>query len=656
MNIDWKGTLKRLGGVEKTFCVLLVLYFVLALTWPGSVFTPLTQLVLGILGIWIAVRLIRKGMRKVIWRLRNRLLVTYLFIAVVPVFLIVVLAGLGAYVLISQLAVYMATSDLERRAATLNDIAETLAQTDGRFRPDVMHQIAETHRQRFPNLAVIARTDSSIQTWPSDPDLSPPPEGWQEASGVVLRRGRYYLWSHVRRGTTRITALVPLSRAYLSRMVPGLGDVYLLELSNETTRFVVENGDKKTYFKNPHEPPANPFPPAYNRFDLDMNWFSVVSVWRWDQPGKSDQTLLFVHTRPSAVLSTIFNTKVDTFSGIIPIALLVISILFLLVELAALGIGVSLAHTITRSVHNLYEGTLRVTEGDFSHRIAIYGKDQLAALSSSFNAMTENLEQLLVVSKEKERLLTEINIAREVQNQLYPKVTPASPTLRLTGVCRPARMVSGDYYDYLGLPGGKVALAIGDVAGKGISAALLMATIQAAMRMELRTSRALGAPGGTGASLHIPTSRLVSDLNQQLYATTAPEKYATFFFALYDEASGDLTYTNAGHLPPLLVRKGSAFPLRVSGTVVGAFPSVEYQEDRIRMESGDLLVCYTDGVTEPENEYGEMFGDERLIELLTKHADCEDSKIMSLILDAVHQWTSAAEQPDDMTLLLARKA
>ena len=127
-------------------------------------------------------------------------------------------------------------------------------------------------------------------------------------------------------------------------------------------------------------------------------------------------------------------------------------------------------------------------QGDFSHRITVSGRDQLADLSTSFNSMTENLERLLVVAKEKERLQAEIEIAREVQEQLYPKTAPVLKTLRVTGMCQPARMVSGDYYDYQAVAGNRLAIAIGDVAGKGISAALLMASIQSAMRMELRAS------------------------------------------------------------------------------------------------------------------------------------------------------------------------
>ena len=217
-------------------------------------------------------------------------------------------------------------------------------------------------------------------------------------------------------------------------------------------------------------------------------------------------------------------------------------------------------------------------------------------------------------------------------------------------------MVSGDYYDFQRLHENKLAIAIGDVAGKGISAALLMATIQSAMRMELRSCMEAAAPN------HLPvngfrhsTARMVSELNQQLHATTSPEKYATFYFSLYDELTGVLTYTNAGHLPPILFRDGKADRLDVNETVVGAFPMSRYEESRLQMESGDLLLCYTDGITEPENEYGEMFGEDRLIDLVAKNIEREETRIIDLVMDAVRQWTRSPELQDDMTILLARK-
>ncbi len=136
---------------------------------------------------------------------------------------------------------------------------------------------------------------------------------------------------------------------------------------------------------------------------------------------------------------------------------------------------------------------------------------------------------------------------------------------------------------------------------------------------------------------------------------TSAEKYATFCLGSYDEPSSTFSYTNAGHLSPLLIRDGAAELLDVNGTVVGAFDFSEYGESSVTLRSGDLLVLYTDGVTEPENEYGEMFGEERLIDLLIRNAQRPEEEIIALVLDGVKQWTATEELQDDMTLLLARR-
>ncbi|HTW67051.1 MAG TPA: PP2C family protein-serine/threonine phosphatase, partial [Bryobacteraceae bacterium] len=262
------------------------------------------------------------------------------------------------------------------------------------------------------------------------------------------------------------------------------------------------------------------------------------------------------------------------------------------------------------------------------------------------------LERLMVIEKEKERLETELEIAREVQAQLYPKEAPPRGGLQVTARCDPARMVSGDYYDYQALVQGKLVFAIGDIAGKGISAALLMATMQAALRAQVSQSQ---PPGDTSDVSELDPANLVSKLNQQIYAHTSPEKYATFFFALYDESSRSLTYTNAGHLSPLLFRDGTVAPLDSNGTVVGAFPFSTYGESSLTFQPADLLVCYTDGITEPENAYGEMFGEERLIDLVHRNLHHDDHEIIRIIFDAVRGWTGMPELHDDMTLLLARQ-
>jgi sigma-B regulation protein RsbU (phosphoserine phosphatase) len=153
----------------------------------------------------------------------------------------------------------------------------------------------------------------------------------------------------------------------------------------------------------------------------------------------------------------------------------------------------------------------------------------------------------------------------------------------------------------------------------------------------------------------ISTSRLVSQVNLQLYKNTSPEKYATFFLGLYNPATSTLSYTNAGHLPPLLFSGSTVQKLEIDGTVVGAFPFAEFGESKVVFKPGDLLLCYTDGITEPENAYGEMFGEERLIEIVQKHLHRQDEEIVQAILDSVLQWTGSPELQDDMTILLARQ-
>jgi sigma-B regulation protein RsbU (phosphoserine phosphatase) len=440
--------------------------------------------------------------------------------------------------------------------------------------------------------------------------------------------------------------------------VPNLGAVNFLHQTQASgkTSFTVA-GRRVELQPDPGGDTSDQLPPRLYRLDIEVGWSALVPIEVWDSAGTEVNSLLGVRSRPSAVYAALFSRKSDTIQGLIPILLVAISIAFLIVELIALVIGVSMTRTMTGAVHHLHMGTRRVMHGDFSHRIEVQGKDQLAELSDSFNQMTSRIEELLVVAKEKERLQSEIEIAREVQNHLYPKKVPDIRTLRLTAVCKPARMVSGDYFDYESMRHSKVALATGDVAGKGISAALLMATLQSSLRTELRGNFDLGvAAGGSNSEVAaLSTAQLVSHLNTQLYAYTSPEKYATFFLGIYDETASVLSYTNAGHLPPILVRNGVATRLNVDGTVVGAFPFAQYDESRIELERGDLLVCFTDGVSEPENAYGEMFGEDRLMDMVVKNGHHTEEQIIATVIEAVEQWTGTAELQDDLTLLLVRR-
>lgn len=641
--LDW------IGRVGLAFLTLLLLY--LALQWTPALGG--LRLVAGfgvvVTGVWLMARLLLRAARHAIWRLRNRLLVTYLFIAVVPILLVAALAGLGGYSLVNQLAVFLVTSALDRRIEALASITDSVVRTEQASRPPVMERTIDLfYRDRYPGIEILLRESGREIRYPEGATIPAPLKGWKPASGVLVRDGNFYLWSYAQTLSGDVTVTAPLTSEFLAELVPRLGLVNVGPTSQDSAQTLRQARGIAT---------ASSLPRARNRFDPEVVWVATLPAADWNHPGKTgDGLFIAVRSRLFAVLGVVFNSAGDVFQGLLIFFLVVGLVVFVVVEISSLLIGIGMTRTITGAVHRLYEGTQRVIEGDYSHRIEVTGKDQLAELSRSFNRMTENIEQLLVVAKEKERLESEIEIAREVQSQLFPREIPEMRTLQVKAVCQPARLVSGDYYDYEMVGGTQVALAIADVAGKGISAALLMAAIQSSLRAQLQNVLDLVPAGGNGrGDTGISTSHLVSNLNRQLYSTTALEKYATFCFGIYDEPSSTFTYTNAGHLPPLLVRDGKAEPLDVNGTVVGAFPFSEYDESRVALRPGDLLVFYTDGVTEPENEYGEMFGEHRLIDLLERNGHLDEDGIIRIVLDAVRQWTASEELQDDMTLLLARR-
>jgi sigma-B regulation protein RsbU (phosphoserine phosphatase) len=634
--------------LEKAFALLLPVNVILWLTGVAPNAQWLVATVSFLLGVVVAFRLARRGLRQAIWRLRNRLIAAYIFIAVVPVVLILLLAGIATYVVIGQMAVYLVNTELQHRQAVLLRSAEALAEVPVTDPATALRRFETITRSAFPEIALLITGKRELR-YPSGNKIASPPEewrgpSWKRASGLILKPEdggeRLFAWAHVVENGEEVTVLAPVTIDVLGGLVPGLGDVAFVPFDLGSAASAPLVGQAR----------AAHVPQALNALDFTLRGRFLARVPRWRSPGEHRGLILSVDTRASAVLGTIFQSRDESFdlAEFFLVAFVVVTILFLLVELISLVAGVQLSRSITGAVHELYLGTRRIQQGDFGHRIPIKGNDQLAELATSFNSMTANLGQLMVVAKEKERLESELSIAREVQEQLFPKDVPYTRTLELKGVCSPARMVSGDYYDFMALGEESLAFAIGDVAGKGISAALLMATIQSTMRTQL------GATNGSSPRL-LSTAKLVATLNRQLYANTSLEKYATFYFALYHEDTHSLTYTNAGHLSPMLLRAGELQMLESTGTVVGAFPLAHYEERTVALEHGDLLVAYTDGIVEPENAYGEMFGEDQLKELVSKYAHADSSELIARTMEAVIEWTGSSELQDDMTMVVARR-
>ena len=272
----------------------------------------------------------------------------------------------------------------------------------------------------------------------------------------------------------------------------------------------------------------------------------------------------------------------------------------------------------------------------------------LKSVAAQTGLALENARLMAAITEEvaqRERLNREVEIAREVQERLFPQTLPPIAGIEYAGACRPALGVGGDYYDFLALPGGQLGIAIGDVSGKGIAAALMMASLQASLRGEAtRASQNLAA--------------LVANVNRLVYEASSANRYATFFYGQYNPDSRQLTYVNAGHNPPMLFHhcdgNWQLSRLETGGTVVGLLQSFPYEQAALTIAPGDIFIAFTDGISEAMNGADEEWGEERMVETVKACAGLSPSEIITRIMQAADRFVAGAKQHDDMTLVVLR--
>jgi sigma-B regulation protein RsbU (phosphoserine phosphatase) len=640
--------------------------------------------------------------RKLLWRLRNRLIVTYVFIGVIPAALLIAMAFITLYGFAGQFAIFVVTSEINAQlrnmeavnAAVGNELAARLERGDnptaesltGLRKRDAAwgrRRMCAWHGDKLLLLGDESKRSPLVLPTFIKENLR---EITRDQDGLHLRVATLLIV-----GSKRLVVVTsePLDRELVGKLAADMGEISLsdaprgapdnktaqqnsgtqvnISVTKQTTNQAMVIRDDKGNVLEPTFT-VGMVPAPVNSFDREVTFFGALPVLDWKTGERArDGAVLRVWTRPSVLYAHVLATLGDFAQGVEYI-LLAVGIFFALIELIALIIGMRMTRTVTGAVAQLYEATKHVDRGDFSHRIPVKSKDQLAQLSLSFNSMTESIEKLILEQKEKQRLEGELAIAQEVQAQLFPRQVTELESLEVHGFCRPARTVSGDYYDFLTASSHKLILAVGDISGKGISAALLMATIHSAVRAysveslpQMREPVAVGAVAGAGRimaawpeGIEISPGALLGLLNHQLYESTPPEKYATLFLGIYDGRSHRLTYSNGGHLPPILIgRDGAVRRLEAGGTVVGLFEHVTYDEGAVEMHPGEVFLAYSDGVTEPENDFGE-FGEERLIDLVSANRTLPLLQISQTVTSAVDDWIGDNEQPDDITLVLAR--
>lgn len=658
------------------------------------VLDTVASVVLVAAGAFFLVKGLALAQSRLLWRVRRKLIISYIFIGFVPVILIVAFFLLGGLLLFSNFSSYLLQTRLQSLTGQAQAIASTTAveiqRAGGRGVGSITARRQAAVATDFPgaSIAVVPMERPCENT-----DAPPAPA---ETTRPTVVAGP---WAHVeppRQLPTWVSCSGfqgLLAYANLDEPIPPRSPSDLV-VNGEALGRDVDLVARAIVM------PDSPAPSYAVIVDLLMNEpvrnelrsetgveLGIVRTMRDSAPVLRARRPVTPHTANDSMtslpgVSASFPEVVDwatgeTRSGTVVarmqlsiaemyarmaaaqgaigqgllIVLLAIGVLFLIIEAIALTAGLALARSITGSVHELFTGTERVRLGDFGHKIAIRARDQLGELAVSFNSMTASIEDLLRVEREKKRLEDELRIAHDIQMSLLPQGPLGFPGVSVTSVCVPAREVGGDYFDILPLDDHRVGVLIADVSGKGTSAALYMAEMKGLM---LSLSRNHSSP-----------RELLCTANQIIADHLNSRSFITMIYAIIDTRARTLTYARAGHTP-LLCCPGPNSPspglrlLAPEGMVLGLnlgdhgiFDRL-LEEQTIPIHEGDIFLLYTDGISEAMNAADDCFGEERLGTIVEEHSHLPSDQLRERILREIAAFVGDAPQHDDMTMILLR--
>ncbi len=677
-----------------------------AVTWPpgtAMILPPAIEALdlVGSLALLFACAygLARLGMwakRRLLWRVRRKLILSYVFVGVVPALLVITFFLLAGLILFFNVSSYLVQS----RVRALTDQARFLAQTaqvevqrsaTAQAVGEALERRQSSTETRYPylSLAVVpmsgltckveaARAARISRTLPSALPLSagpwahldvpvvlPPWIGCDGFTGIIA----FDLPPGAAAGDEGRTRLVMRAVALPEVPNPAWAVVLDMPLSavieqrildetgirmGEVTAFTGEGRQPipgRSFEVRPPDPQNTPL------FSLaTQRWVAFLdfSDWTTGETESASVAILInvweIYNRISVVSQA--GVGGVSFGQLLLAVLAVIGALFLIIQFVALVIGFVLARQITGAVHDLFTGTQHVRAGDFGHQIPVRARDQLGELAESFNLMTGEVTTLLGEMAEKGRMEQEMFAAREIQQKLLP----AGP-LRITGLamsafCEPAREVAGDYYDFLPITDTMTGVLIADVAGKGLAAGLYMAQLKVIVQSLAR--------------LHHEPKEFLSAVNKVVSANLDGKSFITMTYGVIDLERREMTFARAGHCPLILVpadqppgRRKARF-LVPDGLVVGLqiddgtmFDSL-LQEQTVALEPGDLVVWFTDGISETMNDAFDCFGEERLAHVVEQYAHLPFDQLRAYILAELRGFASGADQHDDMTMILMK--
>jgi phosphoserine phosphatase RsbU/P len=698
------GRALLVGAVVKFFALALGLILGTTSALVGTIDT-LGDISLVAGAAVLAYRLFVVTKRRLLWRVRRRLTLSYIFIGFVPVLLIITFFLLCGVLVVLNVSSYL----MQTRVGGMVDETQFLAQSaalelqqtrDAAAFRDALERRQASAASRYPAASYAAipveRTcdDGGARAEPAthplsqplvvgpwahlDPPAMLPP--WIPCggySGLIAyiaedaaaagaeSRDANSASARPTRLAVRAVALpdsgmpryavvvdVPVTSALAHRLRDDTG----IELGQITALTSDEAHPLRGRdIAGDEAPPHASTAAASSLLQRPLPWVTFLDYRDWNT-GQGGSLTASISTSVAGIYDRMSFTPsrpIRTISfGQLLLALLgVIGGLFLVIQVVALGMGLALARSITGSVHELFTGTERVSQGDFTHKIPIRTHDQLGSLAESFNSMTTSIEDLLQQKAEKERLEQELKIAREIQMSLLPQGPLRMPGLALTGHCEPAREVGGDYYDFLQLDEHRLGVLIADVAGKGTSAALYMAELKGVMF--------------SLSQLHRSPRALLIAADRILSRHLAKSSFITITYAVVDLEARTLTYARAGHCPLIYMPGAHACPRQVQilapdGLVLGLqidngemFKRL-LEEVTVPLGPGDLFVLFTDGITEAMNPSGDYFGEQRLGAFIQQQAHLPFEELRERILREVGGFVGGAAQQDDMTMLLLK--
>lgn len=669
---SWPGQLFLLSAVVKLLVTLLRLVW--RVPAPFVILSSAATLGLIVALVYFAWKLVVLMKRRLLWRVRRKLIISYIFIGVVPALLIIGFFLLSAGVVSMNVSAYLFKDGYDALLEDIGVLAQAAAR-DVAQDPDAIaealrrsRQVARVrHRDLVVSLAFIPAPGSARPPLREGPwaHVAPPAvlPTWAQADGfhgtvplpveegsnevqLVLRAVRHargeagYIGSVV---TDLVVDDRTLGSLYERTSVKG-ASAWLASGARSSTpaRSVLAGGGEA------------------GRLTLFRNSVTFLDCTSWiEAPKRPDCGAIIATTYNLGELwGRISKAQSVSLDGV-PLAqlflgaLAIVAFLFLIIQGVALVMGLALARSITSSIHELFVGTERVQQGDFGHRIEVATNDQLGELAQSFNQMTGSIEGLLQTAAEKKRLDEELRIARQIQMSLLPRGPLDAPGLTITALCVPAREVGGDYYDLFHLPDDRLGVLIADVAGKGTSAALYMAELKG---LVLGLSQTQMSP----RAMLIEVNRIISD-------NLDSRSFITMSYGVIDRHAGTMTYCRAGHTPLIfLPGAGSPLPgvaqvLIPSGLVVGLrIPGAAekfadlLEEETIALSTGDVVVFYTDGISEAMNPLNDLFGDSRLSRIIEEHGHLSSGELRERILREIESFVEGADQHDDMTMILLK--